>query len=435
VAPSAVRATALPGCPDHLSVALADGRAARLVPLVTTLFDRGALRVLVGTQSLLGEGWDAPALNSLVLASNTAAYMLSNQMRGRAVRTFATDPGKVANIWHLATVAEPDKGWLAQGRSRLDWGSLWSGRTAGLSDAAVLARRFRAFEGIANDDSPSIECGVDRLRLDLTDVEAANRRTFAAAADRPGIARRWAASLGAGASRARVREVAAPSYAPQVLAWRDTLQALVWSAACAGLVAAAEQLLSADQSALGLAIYGAALWAAFEAAPKLFRAAHLLWRNGSVEGSLAQVVGVILAALAEAGLAPATEARHARVEVRKRLDGGRDIVLRGVTRSTERQVMQALAEVLGPVQNARYLLVRTSRFGLRQRMDYHAVPSALAAKKAWAETFAKLWRRRVGSSRLVYTRTPEGRRLLLRARAKSMAAGFQRVVERRSAWL
>ena len=62
------------------------------------------------------------------------------------------------------------------------------------------------------------------------------------------------------------------------------------------------------------------------------------------------------------------------------------------------------------------------------------MPAALGAKKEWAERFSRLWNTRVGSSDLVYARTPEGRRVLLRARAKSLAAGFQRSVDRRSAW-
>jgi len=53
--------------------------------VITAMFTRGDLRILVGTQSRLGEGWDAPVLNSLVLASNTASFMLSNQMRGRTM--------------------------------------------------------------------------------------------------------------------------------------------------------------------------------------------------------------------------------------------------------------------------------------------------------------------------------------------------------------
>ena len=97
--------------------------------------------------------------------------------------------------------------------------------------------------------------------------------------------------------------------------------------------------------------------------------------------------------------------------------------------------MEAIAEVLGPVQNPRYLLVRPSRFGWRRRTDYHAVPTVLGAQKKPAELFAKEWRARVGSSQLVFTRNAEGRRLLLRARVRSFAAGFQRSVDRRSAWL
>ncbi|MFN5608649.1 MAG: helicase-related protein, partial [Holosporales bacterium] len=57
-----------------------------IVHLITELFNQGAITVLVGTQALLGEGWDAPSVNTLILASTVGSYMLSNQMRGRALR-------------------------------------------------------------------------------------------------------------------------------------------------------------------------------------------------------------------------------------------------------------------------------------------------------------------------------------------------------------
>jgi len=34
------------------------------------------------------------------------------------------------------------------------------------------------------------------------------------------------------------------------------------------------------------------------------------------------------------------------------------VILTGVSRAGERQVMQAIAEMLGPVQNPRYMVVR-----------------------------------------------------------------------------
>lgn len=434
----AVNAFGLPGCPEHVRIELAGAAGARLVHLVTALFTRGDIRILVGTQSLLGEGWDAPALNSLVLASNTASFMLSNQMRGRAIRIDPADPGKVANIWHLATVPPPaPQDGLSQAAEMLNWGALMDEGAPGLSDGALLGRRFRAFEGISNGDSTLIESGIGRLGLDpAADPGQVNARTLAAAADRPAIARRWSVSLAAGGGRARVRETAAPNYAPRSLAWSDTLQALVWTAASAAAFAGAEQFLAFEESqagaVIGMAVAGAAGLASL---PRLVRAARLAWRNGSVEGSLEQVGEAVLQALVDAKLTRETVAEEGAFGVRASLDGRKDIFLRGMSRSTERMVMQAIAEVLGPVQNPRYLLVRHSRLGLRTRADYHAVPTALGARKEWAERFAKLWSQRVGSSTLVYARSPEGRRVLLRARAKSLAAGLQRSVDRRSAWL
>ena len=35
----------------------------RYVPLVTRFFTEGGTRGLIGTRALLGEGWDAPAVN------------------------------------------------------------------------------------------------------------------------------------------------------------------------------------------------------------------------------------------------------------------------------------------------------------------------------------------------------------------------------------
>ena len=101
---------------------------------MTRLFRDGHIRLLVGTQALLGEGWDAPSINTLVLASNVGSYMLSNQMRGRAIRTDPADPAKVANIWHLATV-EPDEP-VAPVLRRFRW-----------TDTAAAVRPDRAASG------------------------------------------------------------------------------------------------------------------------------------------------------------------------------------------------------------------------------------------------------------------------------------------------
>ncbi len=432
-----LRSKPIEACPGYAELNAAGGSSADLIRLVTALFIRGHIRILVGTQALLGQGWDAPALNSLVLASNTASFMLSNQMRGRAIRIDPNEPSKVANIWHLATIEPESNGMIDALASALDWGIFNDFDRSNLSDIGVVARRFRAFEGISNGPSNLIESGLGRLNLDPSlSLERQNALTMLQAADRSGISSKWQRSLGDGEARSQVRETAAPNYAPRGLSWTDTLQALVWTAAATGGFAAAEQLRNVafleGAAIAGMVATGAGVVASL---PNLVKAVRLKWRNGSLEGSLNEVADTVLASLAAADIVSDAALYEAQVEIRSSVDGRKDIVVTGVSRSVERLVMQALAEILGPVQNPRYLLVRKSLLGTVGRTDYHAVPTVLGTRFENAAIFASEWRDRVGSSQLVYTRDTAGRRTLLQARMRSFAAGFQRSVDRRSAWL
>ncbi|MHA7819551.1 MAG: hypothetical protein ACX930_07910 [Erythrobacter sp.] len=143
----------------------------------------------------------------------------------------------------------------------------------------------------------------------------------------------------------------------------------------------------------------------------------------------------VLVGLAAAGWIGRDEATDAEIKVRGSADGRKDVIVANVSRTTGRMVMEAIVELLGPVQNLRYLLVRQSWFGSIERADYHAVPTVLGARKEHAEAFAEISRKRIGTSKLLFTRQVEGRKLLLWARMKSFAADFQRAVDRRSAWL
>ena len=411
---------AIGGCPGYFSLEAEGDSAQVLVALVTRLFQRGAIRLLVGTQALLGEGWDAPAINSLILASNAGSYMLSNQMRGRAIRIDPAVPGKVAAIWHLATVTAGNDGDALAAES---------------GDVASLARRFDAFEGIANGNGLAIGNGVGRLAVDFrADPEVQNEATLALARDRAAVAAKWRASLGDATPRSRVRLVAEASHAPRSLAWRDTLQALIVSGVSGGALAGANALRPATGlgfSALLMLFFGATF---LYSLPKVARAALLWWRNGTLERSLVQVGEVLVASLQHAGVLTQDPGIYS-VLVRRTMTGRCEMIIDGATRAEERAFLEALAELLGPVQNPRYLLVRQSLLWRRWRADYHAIPAAFAARKEVAEHFHAQWRRSIGTARLVYTRNGEGRRILLRARVQSFAAGMQGFCQRRSIWM
>ena len=96
--------------------------------------------------------------------------------------------------------------------------------------------------------------------------------------------------------------------------------------------------------------------------------------------------------------------------------------------------LPTLEEALGPIDNPRYVVIRRSRFFSLSRIDYHAVPKALSANKAEAEAYARLFSRYVGPVKLAYTRNADGRKVLLKARAKAMSTKFLKRSERHTIW-
>ena len=124
------------------------------VTILTELLEAGTIHVLVGTRALLGEGWDAPCINSLVLASNVGSYMLTNQMRGRAIRVDKNDPNKVSSIWHIVAIVLERETYDRQKYLQMFW--------PGLADFRELDNRFSTFVGV-HQTEPRIENNLSRL--------------------------------------------------------------------------------------------------------------------------------------------------------------------------------------------------------------------------------------------------------------------------------
>ena len=74
------------------------------VPFLTGLFEAGGLSILVGTRGLLGEGWDARAVTTLVDLTTATTATSVVQVRGRALRLDPHWPEKVAHTWSVVCV-------------------------------------------------------------------------------------------------------------------------------------------------------------------------------------------------------------------------------------------------------------------------------------------------------------------------------------------
>lgn len=428
-------------------------RAARL-QIVTRLFETGTLRCLVGTAALLGEGWDAPSINSLVLATSVKTYMLSNQMRGRAIRRDPAQPGKTAAIWHLATIIPPDlalareerAGWErlaaalphADARGVLDLQPSLLGR-----DARQLAHRFRAFAGVTHEQPYRIRSGIGRLGVDEqrwtpAAVDGINRRMLAGAGDRPAIAAAWSQAVGSPdrplrSERPRAGVTAVPPADALSYIWsRGLLAALaplaVWAAYAlelyqwtAGLLGTAGAMgIGAAILAVGLGVNARRLWRMVSA--------------GSPQRHLAEIGECVLDGLDAAGRLHTPRDALLVFVFAADDEGGLHCSVNGGTQHDEAAFAEAFAELLEPIRNPRHILVRSAGTWPLRRVDYHAVPTAISAEPAAVEALERGWRRRIGPCAIHGTRSSAGRPLLLKARARQYVEIFVPRAERLTVW-
>ena len=394
------------------------GKQTHVVAVVTELFEEGRINALVGTKSLLGEGWDAPCINSLILATYVGSFMLSNQMRGRTIRTDKKHPDKTGNIWHLACVFPQKKG---------------KEKHPDLSgDYEMLVRRFESFLGVSWEE-PVIESGIGRLGIPEFDtkeeMEGINQTMLSRAADREGLRQRWQQSLKEirGEMEVRQREDIPKETANTGYLFVHALGFMILSILSAVSSEAVRLFLELSFRYPGTALPRALMVVTLLACLGIGRYGYLLFKFSTPEKRMRQIGQAVADALAELG--EIEEPQHCRVEVESAQGALISVALKGGTMRDKTTFAACMAEIWGVIDNPRYLLVK-GRNPERAR-EFYAVPETFGKQKDRVYVYEKHIRKAMGRFQVVYTRTPQGRRVLLRARTKSFVNKNQTVLQGR----
>ena len=159
---------------------------------------------------------------------------------------------------------------------------------------------------------------------------------------------------------------------------------------------------------LVLYLYGTVTWT-----PKI--AAHY-----SPARSIKTLAVAVLKTLKEMEL---IESRKARVQILP-TDGQGSIVctLRNATEHEKNVFASAVAELLSPIVNPRYVIVKKNRFfkySFLKHDESFACPSVISNKKENVARLAKYLALTTGNFEPIYTRSEEGREMLLRCRKKA----------------
>ncbi len=377
------------------------------VALVTEAFSQGLFKILTGTKSLLGEGWDSPCINSLILASFVGSFMLSNQMRGRAIRTDKNDPGKASNIFHLVTLDRD--GDYSQGLNGADWDT--------------VSRRFDTFLAPAYSSSV-IESGTDRLDVikppfDENGIQRINSAMYALAADRETMKTRWNAAFSAAGASPQVADTADLQSVPLVFADKSlsgavrallvTIILLILINVMLFLPLWLRLVLSAVIAAIGIPVF----------VTRLKKARQM----SSAEGNVKILSNALCETLKNTGALSSKNCKPVCIQGSFAVPS---VALENATAQEQSVYNRALSEMLSPIDNPRYIICKGSDGACS-----FACPSAVGNKKENAEYFAALLNKTAKDFRVIYTRSEKGRQELLKCKRFSVTNSNKPVKNKR----
>ena len=353
------------------------------VRMITELFQQGVTRCLVGTRGLLGEGWDASRINVLLDLTAATTTMTVNQLRGRSIRLDSHAPEKLANNWDVICLAPEFR--------------------KGLDDYARFAKKHNATYGVCEDGA--IEKGPGHVHAAFTRLKPEKVEGAATAINDEMLKRV--------ARRAEARTqwgIGEPYQGKPVQATE-----------CGG-------------------ICGTGNTGGFPP----FSKNRIPWSNRSLATAIGEAV---LVSLDELGLIANTgvnsvksrqpwRQKESPLTVRERAGGYVRIFLEDADEKSAEVFNQALREVLGPIENPRYVIPRQidiahhnllsrllpgalGRFFIRYEQKLamlHSVPAVLARNKKSVAVFEKYWNEYVSPGNAVFALREEGKQLLAEAR-------------------
>lgn len=398
----------------------------------TKLHKNGDLLFLIGTRALLGEGWDAPHVNSLILATQTGAYVSSNQVRGRAIRINLDDDFKTASIWHIVAVSP-----LSEYNEFI------------LKD---LHRRFKTFAGIHADEL-RIESGIERLAIRSDSlsqqdeqiksdiIKRSNKKTITRHQDDIfNLQARWQNALEMVEkhvfqtglqikvekenTRNTISQYVAQLERSQIEALRKRLKtkSLLTTGALASVAVASPFVM---MNSFGITAMPSLLAASIS--PVLLA---LFFRNKSNKTKITSSINadylplafaqVTLSALQEIGMIQTKDGSEKNnIQISQIEKGYFRFSLNDFTRKEDDIFLTALSQLLEPIQQPRYLIALKKE---PQSGDIFPVPHYLGNKKdnANANAFLEAWKSilpEFPDVQLLSTSSTLGREYLLKARA------------------
>ena len=378
---------------NYIEVSMPEKMRNDVMNCISKLFEVGEINLIVGTKSLLGEGWDEPSINSLILATFVGSYMLSNQMRGRAIRV-NSNPHKTANIWHLVCVCDN-----INGDSSIE-----------NADLNLLKRRFESFTGIGYNNS-YVSSGLDRLGnfdgpYTQEKVQNLNNYIITNSNDRAKMFNNWQNAVENKTDNMQMtEELEIEEVEPFTSDW------LVSKAFIRAIIIAIVLLLI-----LIIGIIPRILTFLVELGFVIYIAckAKKIKQLSTPESTVKAISEILLNQLIRT---KNVKTPASKIKIKTQNNNGRvSAWIEGASLQESNLFITCLTEIFSKTESQRYI-ISTKRNNLTR---YYNIPKIFSNNKENAQSFADLWSKAIGKVELIYTKSAEGRKELLKARMQNM---------------
>lgn len=413
------------------SIVTFKGNNKEKVKIVSKLFEEGLIECLIGTQSLLGEGWDSPCINSLILASYVGSFMLSNQMRGRAIRIDKNDPNKVSNIWHLVTVEpeyvfEDNIALKAIKKINEDKSEILS------CDYETLIRRSDCFVG-PNYSSGEIESGIERLTFikppfNKKNFEHINDLMLEKAQNRKAISIEW------NNNNSNDGKIYIESSIPKQLRTNPFTYINIIGMLCLTLfeysiiqvmVNISKIVLSTELSYLSLIILTVVSIRLFFL---MYKFARFIVKNISPKKSIESISKAIVATLKKLELID----NDALLDVKTdELNLSITVGIKNASIKSQSVFNEAIKELLSPIDNPKYIIIKSGLFNRNNYRYSYACPKIIYNTIGGVKVLNKELSKMFGKMKSIYVYYDKGRQIMMKCKRKSFISDNSKIIRKK----
>ena len=378
---------------NYIEVIVNKSNRKSIVLKITELLKQGKINVLVGTKSLLGEGWDSPCINSLIMASFIGSYVLSNQMRGRAIRTDKDNPNKKSNVWHLVCLNPFDY--------RFSY------------DYYNLQKRFSTFVGV-NIKKKTIESGIERLgfkRIPANEIEAnkANDNTLIQAKNRELIKYTWEKCI-KGASRldtlTKVTTISRRRLRKDYSFYSALINTILTATIFVSDIGLFRNLVKIGMPSFVAHVLSFSIFVFF--ALIFLTSVHYLINLINPERKLKSIGKATLKAMIKSKI---ITSKKVRVKTFRRFNKS-SIYLKNATTYEQNIYSDCISQILGEVNQPRYMIA-LPRFTFSS--EFYVVPEMFKKNKSTATIFVRQMRLKIGLFKLIFAKNELGKNQVIKA--------------------